>query len=410
MTKQTPSVEVLPIEQGATPDLQNVNKHTQRGRGLHENSMRKRGAGRSIFSAGKGVEVPVVMGGNQTLEIAATLGMEVINVHTTGNQIVNVVRDDIEPGSPEFYALGIEDNEIGKLSYAPDVDQLAALAAADDAVLAQLRNEDKIFGGMLEGMGIKNETVDAEPQIDRAAELQDKWQTAIGQLWKLGNHRLLIGDCTVRENVERLMGGETASLAPVDPPYNVGFEYDGETVDDTKTEEKYKEFCIAWFGECQRISEKQIVTPGCYNLASWMRWFDAYHWTPWVKTNAMTNGKVSRFLCWEPMLFFGKTWKRSRSNDIFDFPVQPQKMSNNGETLSGLHPCPKPLGMWEDLIENYSELNDIIYECFGGSGTTLMACVNKSRLCRIMEISPAYGAVILERFYTATGITPELVE
>jgi DNA modification methylase len=336
--------------------------------------------------------------------------MEVINVHTTGNQIVNVVRDDIEPGSPEFYALGIEDNEIGKLSYAPDVDQLAALAAADDAVLAQLRNEDKIFGGMLEGMGIKNETVDAEPQIDRAAELQDKWQTAIGQLWKLGNHRLLIGDCTVRENVERLMGGERASLAPVDPPYNVGFEYDGETVDDTKTEEKYKEFCSAWFGECQRISEKQIVTPGCYNLASWMRWFDAYHWTPWVKTNAMTNGKVSRFLCWEPMLFFGKTWKRSRSNDIFDFPVQPQKMSNNGETLSGLHPCPKPLGMWEDLIENYSELNDIIYECFGGSGTTLMACVNKSRLCRIMEISPAYGAVILERFYTATGITPELVE
>jgi len=62
---ETPKLkfEILPVEQGATPDPQNVNKHTQRGRGLHENSMRKRGAGRSIFSAGKGTDVPVVMGG-----------------------------------------------------------------------------------------------------------------------------------------------------------------------------------------------------------------------------------------------------------------------------------------------------------------------------------------------------------
>lgn len=63
------------------------------------------------------------------------------------------------------------------------------------------------------------EPVDAEPQIDRAAELAEKWQTASGQLWKLGDHRLLIGDCTVRENVERLMGGERADMMLTDPPY-----------------------------------------------------------------------------------------------------------------------------------------------------------------------------------------------
>ena len=145
-----PKVEVLPIEKGATPDLMNVNRHTQRGRGLHENSMRKRGAGRSIFSAGKGTDVPVVMGGNQTLEIAATLGMEVINVHTTGNQIVNVVRDDIAPGSAEFYAMGIEDNEVGKLSYNPDIDILAAVMA--DPAMQALKAEDKMLADIVEGM------------------------------------------------------------------------------------------------------------------------------------------------------------------------------------------------------------------------------------------------------------------
>jgi hypothetical protein len=149
-----PRIEVLPIEQGATPDPNNVNKHTQRGGKLLGNSLRKRGAFRSIASAGKGVSVPVVGAGNFTLENAVDAGFtEVVNIHVIGNQLVNVVRDDIEPGSPEFYALAIEDNEIGKQSYNPDVDILAALTAGDTAILAALKQDDKIFAGMLEGMG-----------------------------------------------------------------------------------------------------------------------------------------------------------------------------------------------------------------------------------------------------------------
>jgi hypothetical protein len=157
MNNKSPKIEVLPIEQAATPDPNNTNKHTQRGRGLHENSMRKRGAGRSIFSAGKGVDIPVVMGGNQTLEIAASLNdddknkIEIINVHTNGRQVVNVVRDDIAPGSPEFYALAIEDNEVSKQSYNPDIDILAAVMA--DPAMQTLKDEDKILAGLIEGMG-----------------------------------------------------------------------------------------------------------------------------------------------------------------------------------------------------------------------------------------------------------------
>jgi hypothetical protein len=148
-----PRIEVLPIEQGATTDLGNVNKHTVRGGALLENSLRKCGAFRSIASAGKGVDVPVTYAGNYTLEKAVEAGFkEIVNVHVRGDQLVNVVRDDLTPGSPEAIALGLEDNESAAKSYSPDLDILAALAAGDDAILAALRKEDKVFGGMLEGI------------------------------------------------------------------------------------------------------------------------------------------------------------------------------------------------------------------------------------------------------------------
>jgi len=143
-------VEVLPIEQGATPDPNNANKHTQRGGGLLENSLRKRGANRSIASAGKGVDVPVVTAGNFTLEKAVDAGFtEIVNVHVTGNQLVNVVRDDVEPGSAEAVALGIEDNEIGKQSYNPDIDVIAALSVGENAILAGLRGDDDMFDDII---------------------------------------------------------------------------------------------------------------------------------------------------------------------------------------------------------------------------------------------------------------------
>ena len=186
--RQSIKVDVMPITDGATPDPQNVNKHTQRGSTLLQNSLRKRGAFRSIASAGKGAQVPVIYAGNLTHEMAVDAGFtEIVNVHVTGNQLVNVVRDDIAPGSPEAIALGIEDNQIGKESYQADVDVLAALASGDNAVLAVLRDEDKLFNQMVERMGLpSDEPQDAEPQVDRAEELREKWGVELGDMFGMG--------------------------------------------------------------------------------------------------------------------------------------------------------------------------------------------------------------------------------
>jgi len=240
MTECKNRIEILPIEQGATTDLGNINKHSQRGGTLLENSLRKRGAFRSIASAGKGVDIPVTYAGNYTLEKAVEAGFkEIVNVHVRGDQLVNVVRDDIAPGSVEAIALGLEDNESAKQSYNPDIDMLAALAAGDNAILAQLRKEDKVFDGMLEGM-LEEEIKDVTPEIDRAEELRNKWGTEKDQLWKIGNHFLLIGDSTKQEDIEKLMGDEKAALAITSPPYWVGKEYEKE-----KSVDEINKFIVA---------------------------------------------------------------------------------------------------------------------------------------------------------------------
>lgn len=248
----------------------------------------------------------------------------------------------------------------------------------------------------------QDEMKDSEPKIDQAEELRKKWGVKAGQIWELGEHRIMCGDSTSRATIGKLMKDEMASLAVVDPPYNVGFEYDRETVDDEKGVLEYRNFCKQWFSECQKVSENQIVTPGCYNLETWLKLFSPFYTAVWIKTNALTHGKISNFWCWEPILFFGEKFNRKKGGDIFDFPISKQTDTAN-------HPCPKPLALWIELIMNYSNPKEIIFESFSGSGTSIIACENLKRKCRAMEISPAYVAVAIQRWVDVTGGTPKLL-
>jgi DNA modification methylase len=314
-----------------------------------------------------------------------------------------------EPTVPVLYVDLSEAEE--KLVLAT-LDPIAAMATADkeqlDALLQGVQTGDAAVQAMLaelandSGLDYARPPVeDAEPQIDRAEELRTRWGVETGQLWQLGEHRIVCGDCTDKAVVERVMGGERAALALTDPPYNVGVAYDGDTVNDGKGEAEYEAFSRSWFALCQLASERQIVTPGCVNLSSWLHWFDVYHCAPWIKSNAVTNGKISRWWCWEPLLFVGRGWKRSRTNDIFDYPIT---MFRGTE----MHPCAKTLNLWRDLIESYSEPDDVVLDVFLGSGTTLLACEQLGRRCRGIEISPPYCAVAIQRWVDVTGKEPKL--
>jgi hypothetical protein len=394
-----PRVEVLPIEQAATPDQNNINRHTQRGQKLVENSLRRRGAFRSIASAGKGVEVPVIYAGNLTLETAVAAGFkEIVNVHVRGDQLVNVVRDDVEPGSAEAIALGLEDNESGKQSYNPDIDLLAQMAAGDDAILAKLREEDKTFSQMLENMGVKDESQDAEPQIDRVAELLEKWGVVTGDLWQIGEQFLLCGDCTNRVDVERVMQGDKANLVLTDPPYGLDEKKKSgkNSYDDYKdTKENLIALAQKWLPLALELSPVVVFSPGVTN--AWV-----YPPANWVMSWFYGGGQLRSpwgFNCWQPLLCYGKDPSLAAGQGGRPDAVEMNVPANEQDID---HPCPKPLKLWDWLINRLSFGNaDILYEPFAGSGTTLVACQNLGRKCRAIEISPAYCAVILERMATA---------
>ena len=106
----------------------------------------------------------------------------------------------------------------------------------------------------LNEIGFANESMDAEPQIDRAEELREKWGVELGQMWQLGEHRIICGDCTDAAVVERVMGGEKAVLLHADPPYGMGKEKDG-IANDNLYREELDAFQMAWWRACRSSLE-----------------------------------------------------------------------------------------------------------------------------------------------------------
>lgn len=375
----------------------NANKHTEYGMMLLDKAMSEVGYVAPVTVAADGESLD----GSARLETAAVRfdGVEPIIVESDGTRPIVHIRTDIANAhTPKAKRIAIAANEIHHVDYDPDADIIADLYANERDVLDGLMTDERI--AEIIGKQAKEETADVGELIDRAGQLQAKWQVARGDIWQCGRHRLMCGDSTNAEDVARLMQGEKARLVATDPPYNAGKDY-GEHVDDEKSANDYENFSKAWLALWTSVSEKQIVTPGTKNITLWCRWFDAQFIAPRTLPFSHSNGSISNLCSWEPIFFFGKGWGKKRANDIFEFGVGFDK------TAVG-HPVPKPVAMWSDLIDNYSDDAQIVADAFLGSGTTLVACEQTGRVGRGMEIEPKYCAVTLERL-SALGLTCERV-
>lgn len=297
-----------------------------------------------------------------------------------------------------------------------DEDQEFAASVSDNAIaswadldLAGINADLSSLGPFdIDLLGIRDFTVDVsenDKDPDETPAPPKVAKTKRGELWILGEHRLLCGDATSREDVERLMAGEKADMILTDPPYNVGFKYNEH--DDTEiNQDEWTKVCRGWYEQWKALAPRIVLTPGCYNLELWCRLGNPTHIAPWIKTNGQTTGRVTHFWQWEPIFFFGK-FERKRANDIFEHYVNSGFLRGSGESpvREGGHPCPKPLTLWLDLVENFSDYGEIILEPFCGSGTTLIACEKTQRRCFGMEIDPTYCDVILDRWSKYSGKT-----
>lgn len=271
-------------------------------------------------------------------------------------------------------------------------------------------------------LGIKDFAIDpsekeGEGDADAVGALPPVPRTKLGELWLLGEHRLLVGDCTVQENVDRLMEGQKADMVFTDPPYNHAGNDDlvaspvsqaMQKLKDSKWDSDFEINDLVSVIDSVR-SENCTVYVCCshHTLGKLLEWSDASATQGgacvWVKTNPMPS-LMKRHWTWDKEFVTYATFGKH----VFNFPKEghaPSCWHIQKNQKNDLHPTMKPVEVPEHAITHSSNPNALIWDGFLGSGTTLIACEKTNRRCFGMEIDPHYCDVILDRWSKYTGKT-----
>ena len=312
-------------------------------------------------------------------------------------------------------------SEAQKRAYVIADNQLALNAAWDEELLrselAALQSQDfniRLIGFEDEDLAqmlAEQDATDGLTDEDAVPELPETPASVVGDLWILGNHKLLVGDATNRTDVAKFMSGETADLLFTDPPYNV--DYEGYTEQrlkikgDRMSDADFKQFLEKVFGSC-----RSVVKPGasiyiCHS-SSWQREFQ----------NALesTGFKVRCQIIWAKNTFawgFGRY--KFQHDPLFYAHVAGEKDPWYGDksqstlwqekkpAANRIHPTAKPVELVERALLNSSKAGDLVMDLFGGSGSTMIACERRGRKARLMEIDPKYADCIVRRYQDFSG-------
>lgn len=228
-----------------------------------------------------------------------------------------------------------------------------------------------------------------------------------GDLWILGEHRLLCGDSTFKEDVEKLMGEERADLIITDPPYNVS--YTGKTkqaleiMNDSMKNDDFYQFLRNVYNRFYEIAKEgagiyvfHADTEGInFRLAMEEAGFYHSQTCIWVK-NSIVMGRQDYHWKHEPILV---GWKKPGAHKWYSDRCQSTVWEFDKPTRNDIHPTMKPVPLIIYPIQNSSKRGDTIVDFFGGSGSTLIACEETGRKSRLMELDEKYADCIVKRYY-----------
>lgn len=273
---------------------------------------------------------------------------------------------------------------------------------------------------------------DENEEEETLPELEEKPISKLGDIWILGDHKLICGDSCDLETYKLLLDNELVDMTFTDPPYNVDY---GNTMKDNligkkKSGKSYKntqgkrtilndnlgtDFPKFLFDACSNILH--FTKGACYicmssselhNLQKAFvdaggKWSTFIIWTK----NHFTLGRSDYQRQYEPILY---GWKEKNEHYWCGDRNQSDVWYFNKPNKSELHPTMKPVELVKKAILNSSKTNDLILDPFGGSGSTLIACENVNRRCRMIELDPKYVDVIIQRWQNITGNTATLLQ
>ena len=304
-------------------------------------------------------------------------------------------------------------SETQRKAYILADNRIALNSGWETELLSTELEELKDLGINLESLGFDSDEIDAllnkiEPTVgltdeDEAPEVQEQAITKLGDIWVMGNHRLMCGDSTSIDAVDKLMDGQKADMVFTDPPYGVEYQSNMRT--------KSQKFEVLAnddaFLDISPIIEAFSV--------GWV-----FVWTSWkVQTKWIDLlggfGYPTNIVIWhKPGGGIGDLKKTFSS----DYEVA--LVWNRGAELCGkrigsvwtiskdgastyVHPTQKPVALGEEAIDKTTRKGAIVLDLFGGSGSTLIACEKTGRIARLMELDPKYCDVIVKRWQQFTG-------
>ena len=366
------------------PYAKNAKKHDNRQINNVAESIKQYGFVQPIVIDRDGV---IVIGHCRALA-AKKLGMK---------EVPCVCVDDLTP--EQVNALRLVDNKSNESDW--DYDLLA-----DELSELDLSDFDFDFG--IEDDEEETEIVEDEaPEVDEDAEPITK----LGDIWQLGRHRLMCGDSTSIEDVEKLMGGQLADMLLTDPPYNVAYE--GKTKDrltiqnDSMDNDSFRQFLRDAFSSADAVMKQGAVfyiwhadsegynfRGACFDIGWKVR-----QCLIWNK-NSMVMGRQDYHWKHEPCLY---GWKDGASHLWASDRKQTTVIDYQRPTKADIHPTMKPVGLFDYQIKNNTKGGDIVLDLFNGSGTTIMACEQNGRVARCMELDPRYVDACIKRWENFTG-------
>lgn len=255
------------------------------------------------------------------------------------------------------------------------------------------------------------ETVEGETDPDEVPETPVEPITKLGDIWILGNHRLMCGDSTSIDSVNRLMGGEHANLLLTDPPYNV--DYKGGTdealtiMNDSMDNDSFAQFLRDVYSTADTVMKEGAVFYIWHADSEGLNFRKAAFEVGWKvrqcliwNKNSLVLGRQDYHWKHEPCLY---GWKDGAAHFWGSDRTQTTVLNFNRPSRNGEHPTMKPVELFEYQIKNSSKPLDVVLDLFGGSGTTAIACEKTGRKARLMELDPKYCDVIVKRWEDFTG-------